>query len=177
MAYTLDAFITDTHDNLSRDSGPGGRELVRRGLEKLLANPDFIAQVNGLDIANGAHVLHKDHDLGYLILAHATRAGHGRHAPHNHGNSWAIYGQVRGHTDMTEWARDDVAEGRAELKVAKAYRLSPGQAGIYQDGAIHSVENEPGTRIIRITGTDLDKIDRERFDLQSGQIENMRAPA
>ena len=175
MAYTLDDFITDTCDSLNRDPGPLGREQVRAGLEKLLANPEFVSRIKALDIADGAHVLHKDRELGYLILAHATRAGHGRHAPHNHGNSWAIYGQVSGHTDMTEWARDDVAEGRTELKVARAYRLSPGQAGIYQNGAIHSVENEPGTRIIRITGTDLDTINRERFDLQTGNVENMKA--
>jgi hypothetical protein len=174
MTYTLEKFVSDTSAALVRDPGPAGREKVRQGLEKLLANPGFIEHVKSLDIAEGAHVLHKDRTLGYLILAHATRPGQGRHAPHNHGASWAIYGQVTEYTDMTEWVRTDAALDRAELKVARAYRLTPGQAGIYQNGAIHSVENPPGTRIIRITGTDLDKIDRDRFDLETGKVQNMK---
>lgn len=175
MAYTLDQFVADTSATLACDPGPSGREEVRKGLERLLANPDFVNFIKELDIVDGAHVLHKDRNLGYLILAHATRAGQGRHAPHNHGASWAIYGQITEHTDMTEWSRNDTVPGQADLQVSKAYRLTPGQAGIYQNGAIHSVENPPGTRIIRITGTDLDRIDRERFDLKTGRVENMKA--
>jgi len=173
MTYTLEQFVSDTTAILSRDPGPAGRERVRQGLEKLLANADFTDDVKALDIPEGAHVLHKDKALGYLILAHVSRGDHGS-TPHNHGASWAIYGQITDYTDMTEWVRSDGAAGQAELKVARAYRLTPGQAGIYQNGAIHSVENPPGSRIIRITGTDLDKIDRDRFDLETGKVQNMK---
>ncbi len=173
MSYSLSEFVTDVNESLTRDSGPAGREQVRANLERLLAEPDFIAHIRGLDIAEGVKVLHKEKGLGYLILAHATREGAGRHAPHNHGASWAIYGQVTNHTDMTEWERVNAGGDKAELKVARAYRLTPGQAGIYQNGAIHSVENEPGTRIIRITGVDLDTIERERFDPATGQVSKL----
>jgi hypothetical protein len=27
--------------------------------------------------------------------------------PHDHGNSWAIYGQALGWTEMTEWEREE----------------------------------------------------------------------
>jgi hypothetical protein len=177
MSYFLADFVADVNASLKHDPGPAGREGVRRGLEKLLAEPGFIEHIKSLDIADGAKVLHKDKDLGYLILAHATREGAGRHAPHNHGSSWAIYGQVTNHTDMTEWKRTEAGEGKTDLEVARAYRLTPGQAGIYQNGAIHSVENPSGTRIIRITGTDLDTIDRERFDPQTGEVSNLRRTA
>lgn len=177
MSYTLEQFVTDTNAHLAGHPGPEGRERVRLGLERLLAEPDFIAHVEGLDLADGVEVLHKDKAHGYLILAHLSRPGQGRHAPHNHGNSWAIYGQVTQHTDVTEWERTDTGPDTAELKVARAYRLNPGEAGIYQNGAIHSVENLPGTRIIRITGTDLDQIERERFDPATGQVFSMRKTA
>jgi hypothetical protein len=60
------------------------------------------------------------------------------------------------------------------LKPAKKYRLNPGMAGIYQDGAIHSIDYPDAARFIRVTGTDLDKIDRIKIDLQTGKVDTMR---
>ncbi|HKS85315.1 MAG TPA: hypothetical protein VJR71_07530, partial [Pseudolabrys sp.] len=95
----------------------------------------------------------------------------------DHGESWAIYGQAAGYTDMIEWARED--DGRdpkfARLKPAKKYRLTPGKAGIYQNGAIHSIDYPDRARFVRVTGTNLDKIDRIRIDLESGKVEQMTA--
>jgi predicted metal-dependent enzyme (double-stranded beta helix superfamily) len=173
MVYTLEAFIVDAQTSLRRDPGPKGREAVRAGLERLLANPDFIATVRGFDPAEKVRLLHADKELGFRILAHVSRPSQ-EHAPHNHGKSWAIYGQVSNYTDMTEWVRGIGKGPQAGIKIAKQYRLSPGQAGIYENGAIHSVSHPDGGRIIRITGTDLDKIDRERFDPKTGTAENMR---
>jgi hypothetical protein len=172
MSYTLDQFIADAQASLKQDGGPSGREQVRRGLEKLLANPDFVADVESTDPSQRVRVLHADGDLGFRILAHVSNPDT-PHAPHNHGKSWAIYGQVRNYTEMTEWERT----GDQQLKVVKSYRLQKGQAGIYENGAIHSVVSPEGGRIIRITGTDLDRIDRERFDPKTGAVENMRAQA
>ena len=42
---------------------------------------------------------------------------------------------------------------RAKLKPVKKYRLNPGQAGIYQDGAIHSIDYPDNARFVRVTGT------------------------
>ncbi len=63
----------------------------------------------------------------------------------------------------------------AKLKPAKTYRLMPGQAGIYQDGAIHSINYPDDARFVRVTGTNLDKIDRIRVDLKTGEVEKMYA--
>jgi hypothetical protein len=56
----------------------------------------------------------------------------------------------------------------------KKYRLNPGQAGIYQDGAIHSIDYPDNARFVRVTGTDLDKIDRIKIDLKTGEVATMR---
>lgn len=175
MSYTLDTFIADTRANLEKDPGPAGREKVRQGLERLLAEPDFVARIAAIDPGARVTVLHADGDLGFRILAHVRDST--PHAPHNHGNSWAIYGQVESYTEMTEWERVGESGNGTELKMLKAYRLEPGQAGIYQNGAIHSVTGPKGGRIIRITGTDLDRIDRERFDPETGAMENLRKQA
>ena len=55
----------------------------------------------------------------------------------------------------------------------KKYRLTPGKAGIYQDGAIHSIDYPDYARFIRVTGADLDKIERIKIDLDTGAVEKM----
>jgi hypothetical protein len=174
MAYGLDQFISDCRSSLSRDPGPKGREEVRTNLERLLGNPDFIRQHAGEDAARGLHVLYEDPELGFQILAHINDKARVS-PPHDHGESWAIYGQATHYTDMIEWEREDNGgdAAHAKLKPVKKYRLTPGHAGIYQDGKIHSIDYPDYARFIRVTGTNLDKIHRVRFDLKTGEVRPM----
>jgi predicted metal-dependent enzyme (double-stranded beta helix superfamily) len=174
MSYDLDQFVSDCRAILKRDPGPAGREEVRTRLERLLANRDFVEQHCGETAPRGLKVLYEDGELGFQILAHINDKAR-TSPPHDHGASWAIYGQATQYTDMIEWEREDDARdpARAKLKPVKRYRLLPGKAGIYQDGKIHSIDYPDGARFIRVTGTNLDKIDRVRFDLKTGEIHQM----
>jgi predicted metal-dependent enzyme (double-stranded beta helix superfamily) len=174
MPYDFDQFIADCRAALSRDPGPKGREEVRVRLERLLSNPQFLARYCGNDVPNGLKVLYEDPDLGFQVLAHINEKARVS-PPHDHGASWAIYGQATGYTDMIEWERvDDGANAaHAELRPTRKYRLNPGQAGIYQDGAIHSIDYPANSRFIRVTGTNLDRIKRESFDLATGKVNPM----
>lgn len=174
MAYDLDQFIADCRSTLARDPGPQGRERVRANLERLLANADFIREYCGDDASRGLKTLYEDPELGFQILAHINDKARVS-PPHDHGESWAIYGQAAGYTDMTEWEREDdrTDPKHAQLKPVKKYRLMPGQAGIYQDGAIHSIDYPDHARFVRVTGTNLDKINRIRIDLKSGEVHQM----
>lgn len=173
MAYDLDQFIADCRATLKRDPGPAGREDVRQRLERLLANQDFVAATCGDDVPLGLKVLHEDKELGFQVLAHINDRAR-KSPPHDHGESWAIYGQATKYTDMIEWERvDDGDDEHAELRQVKRYRLEPGHAGIYQNGAIHSIDYPDRARFIRVTGTNLDKIDRVRFDLATGEVHRM----
>jgi len=176
MAYDLEQFIADCRAALSSDPGPNGREQVRVALERLLANAEFVRRVCGEQVPHGLNVLYEDPTLGFQILAHVNAKAR-TSPPHDHGASWAIYGQATRYTDMTEWERlDDGADpDRATLKPAKQYRLMPGQAGIYQEGAIHSIDYPANARFIRVTGTNLDRIPRRRFDLTTGKATQMTA--
>ena len=109
-------------------------------------------------------MLYEDKELGFQVLAHVNDKAR-KSPPHDHGASWAIYGQATKHTDMIEWERSGGDDKHAELKETKRYRLNPGEAGIYQDGKIHSIDYPDRARFIRVTGTNLDKINRVRFDL------------
>jgi hypothetical protein len=174
MKYDLDRFIADCRNILTRDPGPAGREAVRVQLERLLQNQDFIQEYCGEQVPRGLKVLYEDSKLGFQILAHINDKAR-KSPPHDHGHSWAIYGQATHYTDMIEWERlDDGSDPNgAKLKPAKTYRLMPGHAGIYQDGKIHSIDYPDNSRFVRVTGTNLDQINRVRFDLASGKVEQM----
>jgi predicted metal-dependent enzyme (double-stranded beta helix superfamily) len=173
MDYDLDAFVSDCRSILARDGGPVGREEVRLKLERLLQNQDFVKQYCE-DASRGLHVLYEDPKLGFQVLAHINDKARVS-PPHDHGASWAIYGQATHYTDMIEWEREDngADPNHAELKPAKKYRLLPGHAGIYQDGKIHSIDYPDYSRFVRVTGTNLDKIKRVRFDLKTGEVQQM----
>jgi len=172
MPYDLDEFIADCRSTLKQDPGPAGREKIRLRLEQLLKQPAFLAAHCSDETPAGLHVLHDDKELGFQILAHINEKAR-MSPPHDHGASWAIYGQAASYTDMIEWERTDNGGDKAELKKIKSYRLNPGQAGIYQDGAIHSIDYPDKSRFVRVTGTNLDKITRSMFDLKTGKMAQM----
>jgi len=174
MAYGLKEFIADCRAILARDGGPSGREEVRSRLERLLHNANFIREYCGEDVPRGLRVLYEDRELGFQILAHINDKARVS-PPHDHGDSWAIYGQASHYTDMIEWERvDDGSDpAHAKLREVKRYRLKPGEAGIYQDGKIHSIDYPDHARFVRVTGTNLDRIQRVRFDLKTGEVRAM----
>jgi hypothetical protein len=56
-------------------------------------------------------------------------------------------------------------------------RLTPGHAGIYQDGKIHSIDYPDKSIFIRVTGTNLDRITRKMFNLETGKVTQMTPQA
>src|SRR5260370_19007670 len=174
MAYDLDQFVSDCRAILKRDGGPQGREQVRLKLEERTSSRDLVETYCGDHVPGGLKVLNGDAGLGFQILAHINDRARVS-PPHDHGASWAIYGQATHYTDMIEWERQDNGSDpkKAKLKPVKKYRLLPGHAGIYQDGTIHSIDYPDYARFVRVTGTNLDKIERVRFDLASGKVEQM----
>lgn len=176
MSYDLTRFIADCRRELKRDPGPAGREKVRTLLERLLQDKDFIAAHCSDATPKGLYVLHDDAELGFQVLAHINERARGS-PPHDHGASWAIYGQAVSHTDMTEYHRiDDRCDpATAKLEMTRKYRLNPGQAGIFADGAIHSIDYPDGSMFVRVTGTNLDRIARSSFDPKTGAVKQMAA--
>jgi predicted metal-dependent enzyme (double-stranded beta helix superfamily) len=173
MSYTLEAFCRDCRAALKSDTGRGGRERVRGLLEKLLADRDFVAQ-HVSAMPPGRHTLYEDAELGFVVLSHVNARG-GKSPPHDHGASWAVYGQAAQYTDMTEWRRTDGGPndqpGPATLEVARRYRLEPGRAGLYDVRDIHAIDYPDGARFVRVTGTDLECVPRLKFDLQRGEAQ------
>jgi hypothetical protein len=119
-----------------------------------------VAQHLGDDVPE-RKILFEDPELGFCILAHNNR-GAKESAPHDHGPSWAIYGQAQGETLMNDWALvEPAAEGRpGKVRHARSYPLKAGMAHVYNEGDLHSPKREGPTRLIRIEGTNMDKVRR-----------------
>ena len=151
-------------------------EDVRQRLAKLLSNSTFVEQTCGSGAEGGLHRLHVDDKLGFEVLAHVNEKAR-KSPPHDHGDSWAIYGQAVGYTDMTEYRRVD--DGRdpeqAKLEQTRRYRLSPGEVGVFAGTAIHAIDYPDKSRFIRVTGTNLDSIERVAYDERTGRIKRMGA--
>ena len=161
MIYSLEQFIGDCRAALFSDDGPVGRERVRQSVEKVLGNEAFIAKYLGDDNTTERQILYEDPDLGFCICAHVyLDPNQGK--PHDHGSTWAIYGQAVGETEMTDWkiitAPNDETPGKVEM--VKSYRMRPGDAHLYETGAVHAPMREGPTRLIRIEGQNTEKLKR-----------------
>ena len=66
---------------------------------------------------------------------------------------------------MTEWksAGPVDADGRQPVEPRHRYVLRPGEARLYNERVVHSTKRDAPTRLIRITGTDVDKVARGRY--------------
>ena len=151
---------------MKQKPGDDGREIVRQKLEQLLANREFIAEHCSADKPKGNILLYRDPELDFNVLCHRFGAN-SESPPHNHGTSWAIYGQAAGVTEVKVWRRKahDPKTGHAEIEVEQEYKLPTGKAGLFNPGVIHSIAFSSGSRYIRVTGTDLNKLDQDVYDL------------
>jgi hypothetical protein len=164
MGYNLEQLADTLHRILKEDSGPTGREKVCAVVQDVLVDEAFLKQYLGDDVPE-RKILYEDPELGFCILAHSYN-GAKESQPHDHGPSWAIYGQARGETVMSDWTVVEAAsEGKpAKVRHARAYPLKPGMAKVYNVGDVHSPRREGPTRLIRIEGTNMDKVKRLSFE-------------
>src|SRR5271169_2387826 len=164
MASKLDSFVADCRAALTSQPGTPGREKVRDLVKQVLSDPEFVATY----IPEGTperHVLYEDPELGFTVLAHG-HTGAKSSKPHDHGPSWAIYGQADGETIMTDWdclARPtETVPGKA--KHVRDYTMRPGDAYLYEIGVLHSPERKSATRLLRIEGVNMDRVKRRPYE-------------
>lgn len=175
MAYGLEEFCADLHAILTARGMAGLGEIAER-LKDLVADPAFVAETFEGSSAPQRVLLH-DPETDAYVLAHIQPAGKAG-MPHSHGASWAIYGNARGVTEMTEWRRvNSEAEDHAVLEATERYGLGPGQARAYGPHVIHSTAHPQGAWVVRVTGADLDKVPRYYFRPKKDKILQAAEPA
>jgi predicted metal-dependent enzyme (double-stranded beta helix superfamily) len=164
MTPTLEQFAAECRTILQSEPGPSGRRKICMRLETLLRDPEFVsANVN--QATPERQVLYEDPQLGFCILAHHYK-GAKDSPPHDHGPSWAIYGQAKGETEMTDYALVAAAsdEKAGKARPLRTYKLTPGSAYLYNEGDLHSPRRKGPTQLIRLEGMNMDRVKRLKFE-------------
>ena len=166
MPYALTQLVADIRETLKSSSGRVAKEAICRHVSKALTDRSFV-DAHLKDRAPGAHpreVLYEDPELGFCICGHVYN-GPANGAPHDHGPSWAIYGQATGVTEMTDWKI--VTKGNGDepslVEPVRTYLMNPGDAHLYDVGDVHSPKRDAPVKLIRIEGQNLDLVQRSNI--------------
>ena len=164
MGYTLEQFSNECHRILSEDAGVEGRKKVCALVQDVLQDENFVA-AHLHDGVPDRKILYEDPKLGFCILGHVNH-GARESLPHDHGPTWAIYGQAGGKTVMSDWALVEPAteEKPGKVRLVRQYTLTPGVAHLYNEGDLHSPRRDGPTRLIRIEGGNVEKIRRLPYE-------------
>lgn len=164
MSHTLEQFSKQCHDLLKAEPGPAGRKKVCALLQDVLKDQNFVAK-NLDDTTPERKIIYEDPELGFCILAHSYK-GAKESPPHDHGPSWAIYGQAAGETHMSDFEllEKATADKTGKVRKLRTYKLTPGVAHVYNEGDLHSPKREGPTRLIRIEGVNMEKVKRFKFE-------------
>ena len=164
MGISLEQLSADIRQTLKSDPGPAGKQKICGIVSKVLLDPAFVAKHLTAEVCAPRKVLYEDPELGFCICGHVNEdKAVGK--PHDHGSSWAIYGQAVGVTEMTDWKIVKKGEGEnpALVEPVKVYAMKPGDCQLYDVGVVHSPNRQAPTKLIRIEGKNLDHIKRSNI--------------
>ena len=166
MGYTLLELAGDIRTILNQSEASECSDDLCALVSRALTDRNFIT-THLMDRNVGAgprEILYEDDKLGFCICGHVYD-GQAMGQPHDHGPSWALYGQAEGTTEMTDWKI--VKKGRGDepsiVEPTKKYRMNPGDAQYYGIGHVHSPKRTTPTKLIRIEGINLDHITRSKI--------------
>jgi hypothetical protein len=163
MTYTLEQLAADIRDALKADPSPAAKHKVCEYVTRSLNDPVFVATYlkDRPANANPREILYEDPELGFCICGHVYD-GVANGSPHDHGSSWAIYGQAVGVTEMTDWRIVQKGEaGKPSLvEPVRTYAMNPGDAHFYDVADVHSPRRAAPVKLIRIEGRNLDHVKR-----------------
>jgi len=165
MSYSLEQLSTDIRSQLQVDAGVSGQRNILAFVTKALLDDAFVEQHLKAEECRPRKVLFEDPELGFCVCGHVYEKGMSKVWPHDHGNSWAIYGLAAGDTEMTDWeVVEQGDESNATLvKPSRSYELKRGDCHLYEVGAIHSPLIGVAAKLVRIEGSNLDRVKRSNI--------------
>lgn len=164
--YTLESLANDIRGALKANPGHAGIEKACSFVKRALLDETFVDE-HLKDRKPGEHpreVLYEDDETGFCICGHVYD-GEAIGEPHDHGSSWAIYGQAVGQTEMTDWKIVERGTGDKPhlVEAVKSYPMNPGDAHVYDVGDVHSPKRLKPVKLIRIEGANLDHVQRSNI--------------
>ena len=138
MPYSLNDLVADIKDIILSEKLPDGSDKICYFVSKALMDQKFIS-VNLPDRQKGENpreILYEDKETGFCVCGHvySTEA---IGSPHDHGSSWAVYGQASGETEMTDWEiiKDKSVNDIIYVKPFKTYTMKAGDQWRYCKGS------------------------------------------
>lgn len=166
MGYMLSQMVDDIRAELAARPASECADALCAIVSRALQDEAFVRRhlPDRAQGENAREVLHEDPELGFCICGHVYQ-GAAATGPHDHGSSWAIYGQADGVTEMTDWkvVRQGTLETPALVEPVRTYALVRGNAHFYDVGDIHSPKRDAPTRLIRVEGANLDRVTRSNI--------------
>lgn len=166
MSHTLLQLAEDIRAELSARPASDCADVLCTIVSRALNDQAFVAahlpdRAPGEDVRE---VLYEDADLGFCICGHVNQDA-AVTGPHDHGSSWAIYGQADGVTEMTDWkiVKKGAGDVPSLVKPVRTYRMVRGDAHFYAVGDVHSPKRDAPTRLIRVEGANLDRVKRSNI--------------
>jgi hypothetical protein len=160
----VERFAAECRRELEASDAPAARARVAGLLAERLRDPAFVNTLFAGPVPE-RKIVHEDPQLGFCILVHeyhAAREG----GVHDHGPSWAIYGQAAGESVMSEYELVEPAQdgrpGRA--RKLRDHAMRPGDARVYNEGDIHAASHRGPSKLVRIEGTDLANVKRGWYE-------------
>ena len=164
MPYSLEQLATDIKATLKKAPGTAGREQICGLVSKACLDKDFVAKHLTAENCNPRKVLYEDPELGFCICGHVN-GDKAVGKPHDHGSSWAIYGQAVGMTEMTDWkiVKKGDAASPSLVEPVRTYEMKAGDVKLYDVNVVHSPNRQQPTKLVRIEGANLDHVKRSNI--------------
>ena len=164
MSYTLENLVADFRQTIKNSPDKAGSAALCPFVEKALADKEFITTHFGPDKPGPRHIIYEDPDYGFCVCVHVYD-GAKNGEPHDHGPSWAIYGQAEGVTKMTHWniVEPAVGDNAALVEQIDTLVMEEGMTHFYAIGDVHAPYRDAKVKLLRIEGANLDHIQRSNI--------------
>jgi hypothetical protein len=154
--------VLDTGGSLDVVTGRIGSEL-----SQVIAGPGLDELFAGKQKSYTAFTDPRRHFIVHCSVHHP---GH-RTEAHDHGETWAVYGVVRGVSRYRRFSRQpDPAPNTASLDCVRDEELTPGQFDAVWPGEVHLIGNETDEMALNVVirPRPIEDVWRRRYDLSTG---------
>jgi predicted metal-dependent enzyme (double-stranded beta helix superfamily) len=179
--YTLEAFIDDVKQIFASSKDPLVQaKAVAEHMADLLAIPGWLEEKLELPAEGGygRYTLYLDEERGHpsngwWLMCTVQKPGQDN-LPHDHGNTWVVYGVYKGAIEQHKWRWFYPGEGvdSPQIKQTGEFVQRDGKVAFFMPGEIHHTVNVENGRslVVRLESQKLDRVIRYQYDPEKGTV-------
>ena len=179
--YTMEKFVEDVRGIFASTGDPLAQaQAVSSHLQELLRVPGWLEEKINLppEEGYGRVDLHQDEEYGhpgpgFLLMCSIQHPGQDN-LPHDHGNSWVVYGVYQGAIEQVKWGWV-YPEGEwtsPHIERTQSYVERDGDVAFFLPGEIHNTRNvnEGRSVVVRLEAQELSRVPRHRYNPETGEV-------